>query len=177
MSLLSIIIGAVFILSGQFKLPELLLIMKIPAVKIEGEKNYYFMLRSFIDFILNVLEFLKVPALMLAGLLLFDNYLIRNLLLLLFLLSAGFPWSNGFRFKDPAFYSIMMGIFFNPYTLITVPIIWGLFKYFENDPHKTAIGMVSIVFVFSLYTTYFPIATASLVIQLVLFNNYRKAEA
>jgi len=168
--------GMIFFLLGQFKFPELLLVLKIPTIQIEGEKNYYFMLRSFVNFVLNVLEYLKVPSLMLLSFFLIDDFITRNLLLIIFLLSASFPWSNRFKLQDPSFYSISIGVFFNIFTLIAIPILWILFKAFLDDSNKTALGIVSLIFVFSLYTVYFPVAIIALILQLILFTRQQNSQ-
>jgi hypothetical protein len=159
---------------GQLRFPELLLILKIPSIKIEGEKNYYFMLRSFVNFILNVLEVLKVPAMLLFCFFLVDNFLIRNYLIIIFLISASFPWHNRFKFQDPALYSILIGIFLNIFTMITIPLLWGLFSLFLESKEKVNMGLISIIFIFSLYTVYFPVALIALIIELVVFTKKQK---
>jgi len=165
-----------FILLGQLKAPQLLNIIKVPSIKIEGEKSYFFMLHSFVSFVLNVLEYLKIPVMMGIGLLFIDSYLTRNILLSVFLISASFPWDNQFKLKDASFYSIMIGILFNLITLIIIPILWLLLTKLVKEVPRRNLTIVAIILVFSLYTIYFPTIIIALGLQLVYFTNLRKRQ-
>lgn len=163
----TVVTFCIFALLGQFRFSDILSVLKIPTVKVEDNRNYYFLLRSFINFLLNVLEFLKVPLMMIFCLLIIDSFILKNLLMITFLISACFAVYNKFHFKNPQLYIILFGCCLNFVSIFLIPLLWLILA--GGNKEKITLILAGIIFGCSLYTMYFPTAIFVLLLSGISF--------
>ena len=161
---------------GQFFFPDILKIVDVPVVRVDGEKGYFFVLRSFVSFLLSIAEYIKAP--LFAGYLFVfvDNYSINNLLLTIFFISLAFPWHKRFKLTRIAVYALPVGGIMNIYSLSAVVLSWGGASLLRREKGLRDTVSAGVLFIFSLYTNYYPAMFVFLLLQGACFYQNRKSQ-